>query len=87
MVQQSPIQWHFWHVKGHQVDFIGPLAKWAAMNVQVDRIAKEHWMYGQENQILPNHNIAYEPWSVWKGKHKIVSPIQEKIYCHVHDPK
>eukprot|EP00957_Ditylum_brightwellii_P084819 6449610-Ditylum_brightwellii.AAC.1 len=40
-IQKSPLQWTGRHGKGHQDDQIGPLDRWASLNVECDNLAKE----------------------------------------------
>ena len=85
LIEDSPVQWKFRHVYGHQDDFVGPLDRWATLNVEMDGLAKEHWA---RSVALgrPSSRIHAEPWSVWFQDTKLVSPIREKIYELVHGP-
>jgi hypothetical protein len=61
MIKASPLKWKFRHVKGHQDDYAGPLDRWAALNVEMDSLAKAHWLTATEGEYLPVQAIKYEP--------------------------
>ena len=45
LIQQSPVQWTHIHVAGHQDrhTHYNNLDKWGQRNVDMDKLAKEHW--------------------------------------------
>ena len=85
LIQQSPLQWKFRHVKGHQDDFVGPLDRWATLNVEMDMLAKAHWARSV-TLGRSSSSIHCEPWSVWYQQVKLVSPIRDTIYEIIHGP-
>jgi hypothetical protein len=70
---QSPIQqWTARHVYGHQDDdkAYAELGRWEQINVDMDALAKLHWITVQNNHRphfdLPHHSAE---WSIWhRGK-------------------
>jgi hypothetical protein len=86
MIQASPIRWKYRHVKGHQDDYAGPLDRWASLNVEMDSLAKAHWLQATEGEYVPVQAIKNEPWSVWASEVKFIHPLKQDIYSHVHNP-
>ena len=86
-VRDSPIQWKFRHVRGHQDDYAQQLDRWELLNVEMDTLAKEYWHRATTNSWKASQSIAGEPWSVWRGKAKFVAPIRQEVYSHIHSPQ
>ena len=42
-IEESPIQWKWLHVKRHQDEHIGPLYRWANINVKCDHTEENMW--------------------------------------------
>ena len=63
---KSPLTWFFRHIKGHQNDQIGPLDRWATLNVECDTEAKK-WDLDQEAGFITTryHNIQDENWRLF----------------------
>ena len=85
LLRASPVQWKFHHVYGHQDDFVGPLDRWATLNVAMDGLAKAHWAHSV-GTVSSSFQIHAEPWSVWINNEKLVTPLREKIYDFIHGP-
>ena len=64
---------------------MGPLDRWATLNVEMDGLAKAHWArsVGRER---PSSKVYAEPWSVWFRGDKLVTPFREKNYETIHGP-
>lgn len=65
-LKKSSLNWRWRHVKGHQDDNIGPLDRWATMNVEMDCLAKrrrrkEESMLAKDPQLL----VQDEGWSLF----------------------
>ena len=87
MTKSSPLQWKYRHVAGHQDDFAGPLDRWAQLNVEMDALAKGYWAHATSHNLAPVQAVAEEPWSVWRGSRKFISPIRREVYRHIHSPQ
>ena len=85
LIRGSSLQWKFRHVYGHQDDFVGPLDRWATLNVEMDLAAKEHWARSIGGG-RPASVIFGEPWSVWCKGEKMVTPLRSKLYEVIHGP-
>ena len=55
-LQESPIQWFWRHIKGHQDDHLGPLDRWASLNVTCHTAAKHQWETDQQNSLSMHQN-------------------------------
>eukprot|EP00957_Ditylum_brightwellii_P068969 5234216-Ditylum_brightwellii.AAC.1 len=64
-IYESPISWHWRHMKGHQDNYIGPLDRWATLNVLCDSAAKGRRRYDIENPPLLQEEIDGEMWSIF----------------------
>ena len=64
-IQKSPLQWTGRHVKGHQDDQIGPLDRWASLNVECDNLAKERRAADENNNGAIQHEIDGELWRLY----------------------
>ena len=50
-IKSSPIQWKFRHVKGHQDNIRDAiLDRWVLLNIEMDSLAKMHWLEKSEQQ-------------------------------------
>lgn len=86
LIKISLVRWKFWHVKGHQDYFASPLDWWPTLNVEMDSLAEVHWLKARESSLAPSEAIKHEPWSIWHGARKYVTPIRNTIYSHIHNP-
>lgn len=84
LLWQSHIKWFSHHVKGHQDDEspLGELDRWALLNIQMDRKAKEllcRAVPGQRHFTVP-----HEAWSIWKDDVKLSKDRDNAMYTIVH---
>jgi hypothetical protein len=87
VLQESPIEWKYVHVKGHQdnnTNGISTLDRWAQLNIAMDANAKKHLVVARQS---PRHQDVWKsPWSLWIVDRKITSQLSHAIYSIVHDP-
>jgi len=94
LLQESPLQWHPVHVKGHQDDHtrLQSLSRLAQLNVEMDTLAKQYWLHlvtsapDDEFPYPTCHAIYKEGWQIWEGKEKIVAPSTDNLYSRIQDP-
>lgn len=86
LVKESPLDWTFRHVKGHQDNFTATLDKWAGMNIEVDLEANYYWEEARPANTDPQQTIWGEPWSLWIGDQKLTGKIRKQVYDSIHDP-
>lgn len=48
-LEKSLLEWYWRHVKGHQDNHVGPLDRWASLNVECNTAAKERWAANARN--------------------------------------
>jgi hypothetical protein len=83
LLEKSPIQWKWRHVAGHQDDDgIEELDRWAALNIEMDSLAKVYWS-DMCNTPTVNTSIADEYWPVRIEAEKISSNLDERIRDHI----
>ena len=85
LIRESPIEWCWRHMKGHQDDDgSAVLDKWAELNIEMDNLAKAYWMhqapYGPSNNIV----LEGEMWTLRVQGHKVSGRADEVIYDHIH---
>jgi exonuclease III len=76
LLKASPLTWEFHHVRGHQDDHIGYslLDRWAALNVDMDLLAKMYWHTLTDRQPSPTpFNLTPFPgqWSIWYKEYRL----------------
>jgi hypothetical protein len=87
-LRSSPIKWTFRHVKGHQEDDIeATLDRWALLNIQMDSLAKMHWVEQSHQQQPLNTEITGEYWPVFISGRKIHSNLRESLYEEIYRHK
>eukprot|EP00957_Ditylum_brightwellii_P138565 10561781-Ditylum_brightwellii.AAC.1 len=80
MIDESPLVWEWRWVKGHQGEkkrgdkwkgcvkkFIGPLDRWATLNVAVDSAAKRTCQSDVMNPPPIQYTPANEMWRIYTG--------------------
>jgi hypothetical protein len=87
MICDSPITWHWRHVKGHQDNTIGPLDRWASLNIEMDTAAKARRVIDEQDPPLIQHTIEHEMWRIYKqdskGFTKISTKLDENLLEHI----
>jgi len=95
LLQDSPIQWHNIHVKGHQDDHLqcDKLNRVAQLNVEMDRLAKSFWRHCHIHQHAalqplepPQHPMHLEGWTLWNANTKVTHPNRQHLCKLTHDP-
>ena len=82
--QHSPVKWKTRHILGHQDDNPNHvLDRWATLNCEMDRRAKEHHQQHYLNQQMYQQNIAGEPWRLLINGDKICRNFKLTIIDHV----
>jgi len=74
MIDNTPIDWHWKHVAGHQDDKTDLLDQWAERNIQMDAEAKVFWT--QLNEQGFQHcscQLPGEGWAIWTDQKKLTS--------------
>jgi len=74
MIGNTPIDWHWKHVAGHQDDKTDLLDQWAERNIQMDAEAKSFWT--QLNDQGFQHSSCHLPgegWTIWNDQKKLTS--------------
>jgi len=78
---QSPVQWHWIHIRGHQdTQATGELDQWAKLNIEMDTQAKVWHQCLTNAKYQPTLcSIPKEGWQLWTVKVKLTSFSQEKF--------
>jgi len=80
LISSIPVSWHWHHVAGHQEASSGNLDKWAIMNIQMDKDAKQFWEQLSKQGYMPtSQSLPGEGWTIWQGKKKFSSLQTEKL--------
>ena len=83
LVQQSPLQWSFKHVYGHQDDNpYATLDRWATLNVEMDLAAKAYWHETAGLPVQRSPNTAIACWEVSIGGDSICRNLDLAIKDH-----
>jgi len=74
MIDNTPIDWHWKHVAGHQDDKTDLLDRWVERNIQMDAEAKAFWtqLHDQGFQHCSCH-LPGEGWTIWIDQKKLTS--------------
>mgnify|MGYP003519673277 CR=1 FL=1 len=84
-LKASPIKWTFRHVKGHQDDILdATLDRWALLNIEMDSLAKMHWLEKSGQQQPLNSMITGEYWPVFIDGRKIHSNLWDSLYEEIY---
>lgn len=80
----SPIQWKFRYIKGHQDDVQSwdQLDRWAKLNIEMDLRAKDHIKIAMISSR--HYTLIGKPWSLWSQGEKILTGFTDTIYDLVH---
>ena len=66
MLEQSPIQWKYCHVKGNQDYQVDPLDRWESLNVKRTTAANQRWDQYQDNtRNTTRHKLEHEIWRLY----------------------
>eukprot|EP00957_Ditylum_brightwellii_P044012 3340412-Ditylum_brightwellii.AAC.1 len=57
LIINSPIEWYWHHVYGHQDDDMGPLNQWESLNVEMDQAAKTRRVDDEQANTPEQHEI------------------------------
>jgi hypothetical protein len=76
LISQSPLQWSFLHVRGHQDDHLdyGSLDRWARLNIDMDLLAKMYWatLTSRQPPPAPFHLQPFpRQWSIWHHDYRL----------------
>jgi hypothetical protein len=87
-LKASPIQWKYRHIQGHQHDFIDvELDCWALLNIEMDSLAKMHWLKMVDQPPPQNCTFTDEYWPTFITGQKIHSHLHNSLYKEIYQAK
>ena len=89
MLEESPLQWIWVHIKGHQDKHHSyESLDWRAQtNVQMDNLATAFWTECEEEDRPRLHPPSLFGWSLWCKERKLSNWRMEQLYDLTHDEK
>ena len=65
-LQNNPMQWLLRHAIGHKNNHLGPLCRWASLNITCDTAAKQWWTIDKKRFSMHQHSfIQGEMWRLF----------------------
>jgi hypothetical protein len=84
-LKASPIQWKYRHIQGHQGDLIdAKLDRWALLNIEMDSLAKMHWLKMLDQPPPRNCTFPDEHWPIFITDRKIHSRLHNSLYKEIY---
>jgi len=85
MINNTPIDWHWHHMLGHQDKMTDRLDCWAKRNIQMDAEAKACWSKLNKKGFMHSScHLLGEGWTVWIEQIKLTSLNWSHFNDHTH---